>query len=97
MIFVISAGICLVLDAQASGEMSVMTRAMSSFQTMEFFNPLSILKVGKDMFFAFFRVITWEYEFFHGYWVWMRFLFISISLGIMLSLAITLFRGVSSG
>lgn len=98
-IFVISAGVCIVLD-QAAGQVTVISEAMNTFSTMDFSNPItgvwSILRGAGAVFAAFFKILLWDYNFFSGYWVWFRFLMATISLGIIVSLAITLIRGVSS-
>ena len=99
MIFVICTAVCIILE-QAYGGMSIMTEAISGLGTMDFSNPVtgmfSILTGVWGLIKAFFKFLTWDYYFFTGYWVWARFLLMSISLGVAISLALTLIRGSSS-
>lgn len=98
MIFVISTVLCLVLESQAS-DVTVISGVLDKFQAMEFNNPVSvgwavITGLGAILK-AIFDVLTWNYSFFIGYWVWVRFLMMTISFGIIISLLLAI-RGTSS-
>lgn len=98
MIFVISTVLCLVLEGQA-GDVTIISGVLDKFQVMEFNNPVSVAwavltGIGAILK-AIFDVLTWNYSFFVGYWVWIRFLMMTISFGIIISLLFAI-RGTSS-
>ena len=99
-IYVFSVAICIVLD-MATGEMSVIGNAMASLSQMDFSNPvtgiLSIITGFKSIMVAAFHVMMWDYNFFYGYYAWIRWLFFAVSLGIIMSLVLSWVRGSSSG
>ena len=99
MVYVFSVAICIVLD-MATGEMSVISKAMASLSSMDFSNPItgimSVLTGFKAILVAMFHVMTWEYTFFYGYYAWIRWMLFAISLGIIMSLVTTWVRGSSS-
>ena len=99
IIFVISVITCMTLETQ-SGEVSIISNAMSSWQGLEFSNPVqagwSILMGIGTFLGTVWKIMTWDYAFFTGYWVWFRFLFMAISLGVLFSILLAV-RGTSSG
>jgi len=99
MIFVICTFLCLVLEQQAS-EVSIISDTIGKWRMLEFSNPItgisSIASGIGSLFVAIFKVLTWDYNFFTGYWIWARFVFMTISFGIIISFLVTLIRGASS-
>jgi len=99
MVYVFSVAICIVLD-MATGEMSVISKAMASLSSMDFSNPItglmSVLTGFQAILVAMFHVMMWDYSFFYGYYAWIRWMLFAISLGIIISLVTTWVRGSSS-
>jgi len=99
MIFVICTFLCLVLEQQA-GEVSIIEDTISKWKMMEFSNPItglaSIASGIGTLFVSIFKVLTWDYNFFTGYWVWARAVLITISFGIIVSFVLSFIKGTSS-
>jgi len=79
---------------------STIWSAMESFQTIDIANPLTmvygVVIAIKDMLIGLFEIFTWKFSFFVGVWGIFRWLLISISVGMVVSLLLAL-RGVGSG
>ena len=99
-IYVFAVAICIVLD-MATGEMSVIGNAMASLSSLDFSNPvtgvMSIVTGFGAILKATFYVFMWDYNFFYGYYAWIRWLCFAVSLGIIMSLVLSWVRGASSG
>jgi len=83
-----------------TGETGTIWNVMKSFQAINFSNPLTavggIIIAVIDLVKGIFAMLTFDYAFFTGVWEVFRWLFMSISLGIVVSLVLAI-RGVSSG
>jgi len=80
-------------------ETTTLWQAMTAFDSIDSLNPYNILtgiavgtynlmKTVKD-------IILWDYSYFIGYWLIVRYLFMTISLGVVVALFLSL-RGTSS-
>jgi hypothetical protein len=56
----------------------------------------NVVVLGSQVFVLFFRMLWFDYAFLTGDWIFLRFLFMAISLGIIVGLFLAL-RGTSSG
>jgi hypothetical protein len=60
-------------------------------------NITGVFKVAWNYIQILWDMFLWDYPFFTGSYVFFRWLFIAISVGIVVSLVLATFRGVSSG
>lgn len=75
--------------------------AMSSFQAVDFSNPVlavwNIMLAAKDFMVAIFKMLIWDYAFLEGTWAVVKYaLFWPISLALIFSIIMAI-RGTSSG
>lgn len=74
--------------------------AMTAFRAVDVTNPLTaisgVLILVWQLLVGIFEMLTWKFSFFVGIWAIFRWLLCAISLGIIVSLILTI-RGVSSG
>lgn len=102
MVFIVCSILSGVLEMSYLGnhETSTLWKAMSAFDIVDSSNPLSIASgvvVGMwNLIKAAFQILLWDYAFFTGYWLVVKYLFMTISLGIVVALFLSL-RGTSSG
>lgn len=80
-------------------EVSTMWAAMTAFDAVDLGNPLAAasgIVVGTwNLVKSCFQILTWDYAFFTGYWMVVRYFFMTISLGVIVALFLSL-RGTSS-
>ena len=80
-------------------EVSTMWKAMTAFDAVDLGNPLSAASgvvVGMwNLIKAVFQMLMWDFSFFTGYWMLVRYVFMAISLGVIVALFLSL-RGTSS-
>ena len=74
-------------------------KAITSFQTIDIANPLSVtFGVGiavYDFFKGLYQILTWDFSMFQGVWAIFRWVFMGISVGMIVSLLLAL-RGTTS-
>lgn len=84
-----------------SGETGVIFRLLNNYKEIEFTNPLVALGTFVTVAWSYIQtlwaIFWWDYAFFHGSWAIFRYFFMSISVGIVVSLVLAAVRGVSSG
>lgn len=101
MIFIVCSLLAGVLEMAYLGqhEVSTLWKAMSAFDSIQMWNPLSwgfgVLVGTWNLVQAVFQMLMWDYAFFDGYWMVARYFFMTISLGVIVALFLSL-RGTSS-
>lgn len=101
MIFIVCSLLAGVLEMWylQQHEVSTLWAAMSAFDAVDLGNPLAAASgvvVGIwNLVKATFQMLTWDYAFFDGYWLVVRYFFMTISLGVIVALFLSL-RGTSS-